>query len=109
MSLAWDIIQRSSLRKTAQVTELALSKVDGLASCESNTKQDLEELTLACRAMWELHRDHLGFTDDYIKAKILEGDNRGGVVDGRIGSEVVDCRTLRTESEYSQAELYLFW
>ena len=41
--------------------------------------------------MWELLSEHLGFTDEHLKAKILEIDARDGVVDGKIGAEIVDC------------------
>jgi hypothetical protein len=41
--------------------------------------------------MWELLRDQLGLTDEQLKAKMLEIDARDGVVDGKIGAELVDC------------------
>ena len=91
MSIAWDIVQHYQINKAREAADLASSKVDGLAGRKDNTKQELEELTLACQSMWELLRDHLGFTDEHLKAKILEVDARDGKVDGKIGAEVVDC------------------
>jgi hypothetical protein len=91
MSLGWDVLQHFQIDKARSAAELASNKVDGLIARKDNTKQELEELTLACQAMWELLRDHLGFTDDHLKAKILEIDARDGVVDGKIGAEVIDC------------------
>jgi hypothetical protein len=91
MSLAWDILQHYQIEKAKTAAEIASMKIDSLSARKDNTKQELEELTLACQAMWELLRDHLGFTDAHLKAKILEIDARDGVVDGKIGAEVVDC------------------
>ncbi len=91
MSLGWDVLQHFQIEKAKSAADLASSKVDGLIARKDNTKQELEELTLACQAMWELLRDHLGFTDDHLRAKILEIDARDGVVDGKIGAEVIDC------------------
>ena len=91
MSLGWDVLQHFQIEKAKSEAQLASLKVDGLIARKDNTKQELEELTLACQAMWELLRDHLGFTDDNLKAKILEIDARDEVVDGKIGAELVDC------------------
>ncbi len=91
MSIIWDILQHNQINKIRQAAEIAGNKADSLSARKDNTKQEQEELTLACQAMWELLRDHLGFTDEHLKAKILEIDARDGVVDGKIGAEIVDC------------------
>lgn len=91
MSLVWDIVQHYQIEKAKNAAEVASIKVDGLSARKDNTKQEVEELTLACQAMWELLRDHLGFTDEHLKAKMLEVDARDGTVDGKIGPQLVDC------------------
>ena len=91
MSLGWDVLQHFQIAKAKEVATNASSKVDVLIARKDNTKQELEELTLACQAMWELLRDHLGLTDPHLKAKILEIDARDGTVDGKIGAELIDC------------------
>lgn len=91
MSIGWDVLQHFQIEKAKSAADLASSKVDGLIARKDNTKQEHEELTLACQAMWELIRDHFGFTDDHLKAKILEIDARDGTVDGKIGAELTDC------------------
>ena len=91
MGFAWDILQHYQIDKARTAAEIASAKVDSLSAKKDNTKQELEELTLACQAMWELLRDHLGFTDDHLKAKILKIDARDGTVDGKIGAELIDC------------------
>ena len=49
------------------------------------------QINKAKQAMWELLSDRLGVTDDELKAKILEVDARDGVVDGKLGAEILDC------------------
>lgn len=87
----WDLVQHFQIREAKEAAELASHKADRINARKDNTKQELEELTLACQAMWELLRDHLGLTDEQLKAKMLEIDARDGVVDGKIGAELVDC------------------
>jgi hypothetical protein len=91
MSLAWDVLQHFQIARAKEDAANASGKIDSLIARKDNTKQELEELTLACQAMWELLRDHLGFTDAHIKARILEIDARDGTVDGKIGAELIDC------------------
>ncbi|WP_411827764.1 hypothetical protein [Luteolibacter sp. AS25] len=91
MSLSWDILQHFQIAEAKSTAENAARKIDSLTTRKDNTKQELEELTLATQAMWELLRDQLGFTDEHLKAKILEIDARDGTVDGRIGAQLIDC------------------
>ncbi len=91
MNIGWDLIQQLQINKISRSAETTEHKVDSLSARKDNNKQEVEELTLACQAMWELLRDHLGFTDDHLKAKILEIDARDGVVDGKIGAEIISC------------------
>jgi hypothetical protein len=90
MSL-WDVLQHMQIAKAKESAELANSRVDGISARKDTTKQELEELTLACQAMWELLRDRLGVTGEELKAKMLEIDARDGVVDGKIGAEITGC------------------
>ena len=91
MSLGWDVLQHFQIANAMSASDLASNKIDGLISRKDDTQQELEQLTLACQAMWELLRDHIGVTDDQLKAKILEIDARDGMVDGKITGEVIDC------------------
>ena len=87
----WDLLQHFQIRNAQESADLASTKIDSINARKDNTKQDLDELTLATQAMWELLRDHLGFTDNHLKAKMLEIDARDGNVDGKIGPELIDC------------------
>lgn len=102
MSIVWDILQHYQIEKAQNAAEVASIKVDGLSARKDNTKQEVEELTLACQAMWELLRDHLGFTDEHLKAKMLEVDARDGTVDGKIGAQLVDCPHCRQKASTSK-------
>jgi hypothetical protein len=87
----WDILQHFQIEKARTAAELASIKVDQLNARRDGTREDLDRLTLACQAMWELLSDHLGFTDDHLRATILEIDVRDGRVDGKISPMVVTC------------------
>ena len=65
MSLAWDVLQHYQIEKARNAADIAAMKVDSLSARKDNTKQELEELTLACQAMWELLRDHIGFAASF--------------------------------------------
>lgn len=67
------------------------SKADRTKVRVNDALKQIDRLTLACQAMWELLRDHSDLTEDQLKAKILEIDARDGTVDGKIGHKILDC------------------
>lgn len=90
-SMIWNLYQQRQIWDAQQKTQQASNKVENQANTVSQLKRENERLTLACQSMWELLRDHLGFTDEHLEAKILEVDARDGQVDGKIGPQTVDC------------------
>lgn len=54
-------------------------------------QRQLDKVSLASQAMWELLRDHAGVSDDQIVEKMQEIDLRDGSVDGKIGATIYDC------------------
>ncbi|MDB6077185.1 MAG: hypothetical protein JWO82_932 [Akkermansiaceae bacterium] len=87
MSFKWDNLQPISLDRTRE----DFSGPDSLATRGNNTQDQVDRLTLACQAMWEIIRDRIGVTEQELQAKITEIDARDGAIDGKIGYEVVDC------------------
>ena len=51
----------------------------------------VDRLTLACQAMWELIRESGSFSESELQEKITEVDLRDGAADGRLGSTVLKC------------------
>ncbi len=69
----------------------AQTKADRSAGEVSDLKQQVERLSLACQAMWELLRDYSGMSEEHIESKILEIDGRDGRVDGKIATLILTC------------------
>ncbi|MEO0444712.1 MAG: hypothetical protein AAF191_01415 [Verrucomicrobiota bacterium] len=55
------------------------------------SEQQINHLTLACQAMWELLRDTSEVSEKDLEEKILEVDARDGSVNGKIGNQVLVC------------------
>ena len=91
MDLIWDYMQERQIADNRTAAELAAAKADGVRGQSQQLERDIQSLSLACQAMWELLRDHSDLTENDLKAKILEIDARDGVIDGRMGAKVVDC------------------
>ena len=51
----------------------------------------VERLSLACQAMWELLRENTQLTEQDLENKILEVDARDGDIDGKIGTQSLTC------------------
>lgn len=67
-------------------------------TADPKLRRELDRLTLANQAMWELLRDHLGFSDEHLRAKITEIDGRDGTVDGKIGADLKTCPSCHRTS-----------
>ena len=91
MSFAWDLVQHYQIEKAREEAQLAHAKSEGQGHRVDYVRDQVERLTLACQAMWELLRDHSDLTEEDLQSKILEIDARDGHVDGKLGHEVLAC------------------
>jgi hypothetical protein len=87
MNFNWDNQTPLSIDRTRE----DFSGPDSLGIRGASTQDQVDRLTLACQAMWEIIRDKVGVTEQELQAKITEIDARDGSIDGKIGYEVVDC------------------
>ena len=55
------------------------------------TDERVDQLLLACAAMWELMRERTGVTEADLIARVAEIDARDGVADGRITKKARMC------------------
>ena len=82
----------------------------GVNEAKSNIRglvDRLDELTLACRAMWELLEEKTSLTHEDLFAKIREIDLADGVEDGKVAMTVKKCPSCgRTMSERHKKCLY---
>ncbi|MDP0490016.1 MAG: hypothetical protein Q7Q71_03055 [Verrucomicrobiota bacterium JB023] len=91
MTLRWAIDQHKHREQKAGAALSANYKTDRLGRENARLKKEIEELTLASQAMWELLSGHLGFTDEHLISKMNEIDLRDGQLDGKIADEIVTC------------------
>ena len=84
----WDLLHHFQIQEASREAKEASSKTN---SQVGSVQDQVERLTLACQAMWELLRDHSGLTENELKQKIVEIDGRDGAVDGKLSSEVISC------------------
>lgn len=89
--MIWEAYQQTKIAGAEQTAERALSKADRYAADIADVRRQVERLSLACQAMWELLRDRSDITEEDLEAKILEIDARDGRVDGKIATTMTTC------------------
>ena len=83
--------QQKKIAGTERKAERAMSKADRYAADVAVIRRQVDRLSLACQAMWELLRDRSDLTEEDIEAKILEIDARDGRVDGKFATKLTNC------------------
>lgn len=86
-----DIKQHVRLREHAKKLDSAKRAADGTAGRVEDLTETVERLKLACKAMWELVREHTPLTDEDLMARVREIDLRDGRLDGRAGGAPRAC------------------
>ncbi|NNE91588.1 MAG: hypothetical protein HKN23_08075 [Verrucomicrobiales bacterium] len=61
-------------------------------------RSQVDRLTLASQALWEMIRDQGNFSEKELEEKISEIDLRDGSKDGRLGSTVLVCKSCGRKS-----------
>jgi hypothetical protein len=87
----WDLLQHFQIESVREEAQDAAWAARSQNSRIEAVEAQIERLTLASQAMWELLRDHSGLTEGQLYSKILEIDGRDGSVDGSIPTEVIAC------------------
>ncbi len=57
----------------------------------ASLQKELDRVSIACQGMWELLREHTGFTEEMLMERIHEIDLRDGVADGKMGAATYPC------------------
>jgi len=89
--MLWEGYQQSQIASAQSQAERAMSKADRHAGEIAEARQQIERLSLACQAMWELVRDKTQITEQDLENKILEIDARDGHIDGKIRTQSLTC------------------
>jgi hypothetical protein len=89
--MLWDAYQQTRIADAERVAESAESKAERLSRSITDLQRQVDRLSLACQALWEMLRERSDMTEEELDAKILETDGRDGSVDGKIGVQAMDC------------------
>jgi hypothetical protein len=89
--MLWDPYQQTRITGAEVAAGNAEAKVDRYASATEDLRRQVERLSLACQAMWELLKGCSDVTEADLEKKILEIDGRDGAVDGKIAVQPLDC------------------
>lgn len=87
----WDLHQQGQIGEARSEAKDAGRKAETAVSQLERMERQLDRVTLACQAMWEIIRDHTAVTEEMLKAKIEEVDLRDGKADGKISLTVFEC------------------
>lgn len=97
MSL-FGIYQHRKIQEAEAQASQAINKTEKLISDFQKLENRVETLSLTCQALWELLRESNHFTEEQVMQKMQEIDLRDGVVDGKIGQQVVVCPKCKRNS-----------
>ena len=100
MEFIWDLNQQKQIAEAKCEATDAKRNARQSADRVRKLEADVQRLTLASQALWELLRSHADLCDADLVNKMNEVDLRDGVKDGRIASKLLKCPNCgRTMSE----------
>lgn len=89
--LFWEMRQQLQIAEADGNARRARTKSDHVSSDLRRLTQQVDRITLASQAMWELLRDRTELTEADLAEKMLEIDLRDGIQDGRLAPGKVNC------------------
>lgn len=89
--MLWEHYQQTRIASAERIAESAEAKVERYGRMIDDLQRHMDRLSLACQAMWELLRECSDLTEADLEKKILEVDGRDGCVDGKMGTQAIDC------------------
>ena len=91
----WDVFQQGQIESASASAHLAqttaLNTEDRVKREIGRLEAKIDALALVSQALWELVREQTTLSDDDIRAKIAEIDERDGRVDGRLLGGPIQC------------------
>lgn len=87
----WGLNEYEKIRAAQNEASNASSTARDAKSELRTLSTQVDRLTLACQAMWEILRDQTNVTEKDLTDKITEIDLRDGIEDGKMSAQVVEC------------------
>lgn len=94
-SFLWNLGQDMTRNTGASDAARAQTRVASVADDVERLSKQVERLTLASQAMWEMLRATGSFSEEDLLAKMEEVDLRDGRADGKIGMARLQCPNCR--------------
>lgn len=91
MNFLWNLAQDSTADATSRELAIAKRTVSNNSDEVAKLTRQVERLTLASQAMWEIIRATGAVSDEQLLAKMQEIDLRDGREDGRISQSRTTC------------------
>lgn len=88
--MLWDLFQQSQIRHGQNSADDADLKASIANSRVDELEGQLQTLSLACQAMWELMSKKSGITEQELLKKMDEIDLRDGMLDGKLETKTHD-------------------
>ena len=82
--MLWDLFQQSQIRHSQNSADNAEMKASIANSKIEELEGQLQTLSLACQAMWELVSPKFGIAEQELLTKMDEIDLRDGTLDGKL-------------------------
>lgn len=95
MDFLWDAVQQRQIQNTQTDILNVKEKVIQNRDQTYDLKNQIDRLTLATQAMWELIRDKFGIEESELINKVVEIDLRDGRKDGKITSQARCCPSCK--------------
>lgn len=94
----WELYQMNAIRRTDdRAGEANLNASDAKRTADrmrsevQSLQRQVDSLTLACQAMWELFSKSTGSDEAQLLQRMTEIDGRDGKLDGRISTTIQPC------------------
>jgi len=89
--MLWESYDYGQAMRAESSADRANMKADRQSYKLQDVSDQVDRLSLACQAMWELIRDRTNITEEDLEKKIVEIDGRDGKVDGKIATQSLTC------------------
>ncbi len=91
ITMLWESYQQTRINAAERAAENADTKADRQAQAVAGLQRQVDRVSLACQALWEILRERTDITEEDLESKMLEIDGRDGMTDGKVGVQAIDC------------------
>lgn len=106
--MMWDLLQQLQISSSTKSANSALLKAGVTQVQLEQLESQVQTLTLACQAMWELLAKNFGVTEEDLVKKMSEIDLRDGVLDGKL-TAIVPTTCPDCNKAVKKTRLNCYW